>query len=255
MSTADVPSSTTPSVATFSPGRTTKRLPDASCSTGMRASRPSLVEHRDVLGAELEQRLQRRAGAALGARLEVAAEQDERRHDRRDLEVDLRRCRRRARGSARTASACRACPASPRNSAYSDHSHAASTPTEISVSIVAVACRGSPTRPGGTARRPRSRPGVASCSAQPLPVVELQRRDHRHQQDRQATAAAEMTQPPAQRGRLVLGEVVVLVAAVAAGVGARAEPPGSRRPRRRRAGPRAGRPRGRSRPWPSRSRS
>ena len=32
-------------------------------------------------------------------------------------------------------------PASPRNSAYSDHSHADSTPTEISVSIVAAPCR------------------------------------------------------------------------------------------------------------------
>ena len=31
-------------------------------------------------------------------------------------------------------------PASPRNSAYSDHSHAASVPTEISVSIVAAPC-------------------------------------------------------------------------------------------------------------------
>ena len=37
------------------------------------------VEQRDVLGAELEQRLQRGAGAALGARLEVAAGEDERR--------------------------------------------------------------------------------------------------------------------------------------------------------------------------------
>ena len=41
MSTADVPCSTTPSVATFSPGRTTKRSPIASCSTGTRRSAPS----------------------------------------------------------------------------------------------------------------------------------------------------------------------------------------------------------------------
>ena len=40
-STALVPSSTTPSVATFSPGRTTKRSPTASCSTGTRRSVPS----------------------------------------------------------------------------------------------------------------------------------------------------------------------------------------------------------------------
>ena len=41
MSTADEPSSTTPSVATFSPGRTTKRSPTASSSTGTRRSAPS----------------------------------------------------------------------------------------------------------------------------------------------------------------------------------------------------------------------
>ncbi len=40
-SMADVPSSTTPSVATFSPGRTTKRSPAASWSTGIRRSTPS----------------------------------------------------------------------------------------------------------------------------------------------------------------------------------------------------------------------
>ena len=40
-STALVPSSTMPSVATFSPGRTTKRSPTASCSTGTRRSVPS----------------------------------------------------------------------------------------------------------------------------------------------------------------------------------------------------------------------
>ena len=41
-STAEVPSSTTPSVAIFSPGRTTNRSPAASWSVGMRSSvRPS----------------------------------------------------------------------------------------------------------------------------------------------------------------------------------------------------------------------
>ena len=75
-STAEVPSSTTPSVATFSPGRTTKRSPTAARSIGTRRSRRR-VEHGDVLGAELEQRLERGAGAALGARLEVAAGEDE----------------------------------------------------------------------------------------------------------------------------------------------------------------------------------
>lgn len=40
-STADVPSTTVPSVATFSPGRTTKWSPTASRSTGIRTSLPS----------------------------------------------------------------------------------------------------------------------------------------------------------------------------------------------------------------------
>ena len=40
-SIADVPSSTTPSVAIFSPGRTTNRSPTASWSIGMRTSAPS----------------------------------------------------------------------------------------------------------------------------------------------------------------------------------------------------------------------
>ena len=75
---ADVPSSTTPSVAIFSPGRTTNRSPTTSASIGMRTSR-AVAQHGDVLGAELEQRAQGRAGAALGPGLEVAAGQDERR--------------------------------------------------------------------------------------------------------------------------------------------------------------------------------
>jgi hypothetical protein len=40
-STADEPSSTTPSVAIFSPGRTTNRSPTRSASTGIRCSTPS----------------------------------------------------------------------------------------------------------------------------------------------------------------------------------------------------------------------
>ena len=58
-----------------------------------------VVEDRDVLGAELEQRLQRGAGAALGARLEVAAGQDEGGDDRGRLEVDLVRAAARTTGS------------------------------------------------------------------------------------------------------------------------------------------------------------
>ncbi len=76
---------------------------------GHAALRAVLAQDRDVLGAELQQRGQRRAGAALGARLEVAPGEDEDRHGGGDLEVDLVRCRRRARGSGRSPSSCRAC--------------------------------------------------------------------------------------------------------------------------------------------------
>jgi hypothetical protein len=40
-STAEVPLTTTPSVATFSPGRTTNRIPTASSLIGTRTSTPS----------------------------------------------------------------------------------------------------------------------------------------------------------------------------------------------------------------------
>ena len=65
------------------------------------------AEDRDVLGAELQQRGQRGAGAALGARLEVAAGEDEHRDGRGDLEVDLVGAGA-APGSGRSPSSCRA---------------------------------------------------------------------------------------------------------------------------------------------------
>ena len=78
-----------PSVATFSPGRTTKRSPTGELLDGDAALAAVGVEHRDVLGAELQQRLQRGAGAALGPGLEVAPGEQERRDDARRLQVDL----------------------------------------------------------------------------------------------------------------------------------------------------------------------
>ena len=123
-------------------GRRSGRRP-ASSSIGTRRSLPSGVEDRDVLGAELEQRPQRGAGAALGARLEVAAGEEERRHDRRRprgrsgrrrrrrcgissnairISVHRRRRGRRARTATRaTRRACRArsaCPSSPRRARF-----------------------------------------------------------------------------------------------------------------------------------------
>ena len=135
-SIAEVPLDHDPSVATFSPGRTTKRSPTTSSPIGTRRSAPSLVEHGDVLGAELEQCAQRGAGAALGAGLEVATGEDERDDRRGDLEVDLVGAGPPfERSDERIVIA--GSPASPKNSAHSDQPYAASTPIEISVSIVA----------------------------------------------------------------------------------------------------------------------
>ena len=107
MSTADAPASTTPSVATFSPGRTDEALAGAQLLDGDAPLGPVGIEDRDVLGAELEQRLERGARAALGARLEVAAGEDERGDDGRRLQVDLVGAAAGLRDQARTASASR----------------------------------------------------------------------------------------------------------------------------------------------------
>ena len=90
-STAEAPSTTTPSVAIFSPGRTTNRSPTASSPTGTSRSVPSASSTATSLAPEVEQGPQRVAGAALGPGLEVAAGEDERDDGRRDLEVDVRR--------------------------------------------------------------------------------------------------------------------------------------------------------------------
>ena len=89
-SIADVPCSTTPSVATFSPGRTTKRSP---APEGVDADTPlsGAVEHNGVRSTELEKGAQGGPGIALRARLEVAAGQDQRRDPGGDLQEDLAR--------------------------------------------------------------------------------------------------------------------------------------------------------------------
>jgi hypothetical protein len=50
-STALLPSSTTPSTGTFSPGRTRRRSPTCTCVSGMSSSVPSAAMRRAVLGA------------------------------------------------------------------------------------------------------------------------------------------------------------------------------------------------------------
>ena len=223
-STALVPSSTMPSVATFSPGRTTKRSPTASCSTGTRRSAPVGAEHGDVLGAELEQRRQRGAGAALGARLEVAAREQERRHDGADLEVDLVRAAAGAVGDQ-----------------VERHPHAGHAGVAEEERVQRPAPRGEhadrdqrvhrrgavlEVRPRRAVERPRAPQdhGRRELQAQPLPVVELQRADHRERQHRRRQQRGD-EQPAAQR------RVLVGLGRLGRGLVRRAAPPGSRPPR------------------------
>ena len=88
-STAESPSSITPSVAIFSPGRTMKRSPVAIVLDGD-DHLPPVAEHARVLRPELQQGPDRGARSSAGARLEEAAEQDQRRDHGRDLEVRVR---------------------------------------------------------------------------------------------------------------------------------------------------------------------
>ena len=96
-SMAEVPSSTTPSVATFSPGPDDEAVADGEL-LDRDADLGAVAEHGDVLGAELEQGPQGGAGPALGPGLEVAAGEDEHGDDGGDLEVDLVGARPGARG-------------------------------------------------------------------------------------------------------------------------------------------------------------
>ena len=137
-STADEPASTTPSVAIRSPGRTRKRSPGRSSEAGTRTSTAVLVQQRRLLGAELEERRQRRPRPPLGPRLEPAAGQQGGGHHGGDLEVDVRverrpRPRRPTTPGRRACPGRSACPWSPRRGA------------------------GWPTRRGGTAGHPTAR--------------------------------------------------------------------------------------------------
>ena len=145
-STADSPSTTTPSVAIFSPGRTTKQVADLRARRPGRAPpAPSRSTRASFAPSSSSLRIASRR-AALRARLEVAAEQDQRRDDGGDLEVRVRvERRRRGRPSTRARPrACRsrsACPSSPRRGARS-------------------------AAPRGGSRRPQQKTtGVASASA------------------------------------------------------------------------------------------
>ena len=143
-----------------------------------------VVEDVRFLRAQLQQRLERRAGTSLGAGLEVAAGQNERRHHGGDLEIDLPRA------------------LAPAGDELERHAHARLADVEEEERHD----RPPPRReradrdervhrrravlqvqPGGPVERPRAPEDDRrrQQEREPLPVVELQRLDHREQQHRQ----------------------------------------------------------------------
>ena len=79
---------TWPSTGMRSPGRTTTRSPGRTVSIATSTTSPSR-KHARRLGFELQQFADGIAGAALGARLEPAAEQDQRHHDGGGFEIGV----------------------------------------------------------------------------------------------------------------------------------------------------------------------
>ncbi len=86
-STAEEPSRTTPSVAIFSPGRTTITSPTVSWPAGI-LFLAAVAQHGGVLRAEAEQGFEGIAGPPLGPGLQVAAQQQEGGDHGRDLEIE-----------------------------------------------------------------------------------------------------------------------------------------------------------------------
>ena len=157
---------------------------------------------RDVLRPEREQRLQR--GPARGA---WPAPRSSGRRAGRWSRCPRSRGRsgprpRRRPGRARTTSACRSPPRRRGTARRRDHSQAASVPRLISVSIVAAPWRRFAHAARWNGQPPHSDDRRDELQREPLPVVELQRRDHRHQQHRHRQHGGD-DQPQPQRGGLV----------------------------------------------------
>ena len=88
-STAEAPSVTSPSTGTFSPGRTRRRSPTATSSSGTSTS-ASPVTRRAVVACRPTSRRIAPVVLLLGTVLEPATEQDQADDDRRRVEVRLR---------------------------------------------------------------------------------------------------------------------------------------------------------------------
>ncbi len=184
VSRADVPSTTTPSVATFSPGRTANRSPIRRLAAGMVRStrRPPVVhQHGRLVGPEGQQAAQGVAGAAARAVLGVPAGQQERGDHGRGLEVQLGRAARRRPRAAAAPGCIRMpiAPAPPSSSAHSDQPVAAITPSETRVSIVDEPCRPARAAARWNGQADQVATGRASAATTHCQPGELQRRHHR----------------------------------------------------------------------------
>ena len=84
-------------------------------------------------------------------------------------------------------------------SAATDQSQAASVPIEMSVSIVAVPCRAFSERGAMEAGAGPEDDRRRQCEREPLPAVELQRRDHREQRERRRESDGRDDEPAADR--------------------------------------------------------
>ena len=192
-STALLPSTTTPSVATVSPGPDDEHVAGGELRDGdaLLAGGPgALAEHRDVLGAQVEQGAQGGPGAALGAGLEPAADEHGGRDDGGDLEVDLVAALP-GRGDE---------PQLHRHAGHPGHAeeqrvqrlrergeHAdADERVHGGRAVAGVDQGGAVERPGAP-----DHDGRGEGEDEPLPVVELQRRDHRQQQRRHGERGAD----------------------------------------------------------------
>ena len=201
---------TTPSVATFSPGRTTKTSPTPSRSTGIRDStEPSapVRQQRYVLRAEVHQRAQRRSGPALGPALEPPPGQQERRDARGRLEIDRVETVAARHGQLERVGhadlAGRAVEQGDQGPAVRRQHTQRDERVHRGRGMPEVEPRGPVERPGAPhhhRRRQRQR--------RPLPGVELQRGHHRQQHDRDGEQRGDdepLLQPGQLRVRLLSG--------------------------------------------------
>ena len=110
------------------PGRTTKRSPTASWAIGTRCSAPFASSTATSFAPSSSRARSAAPGTPPRARLEVAAGEDERRHDGRDLEVDPV-ARRRRESTRSNGMRMPGRPAPRKQSATTDQPHAESVPS------------------------------------------------------------------------------------------------------------------------------